>query len=107
MEQTECQTCKCQAAASCPACHSTPLQIYSLHTALVRMRQEPHLGKARRVAIHVLLKSLHLGLRAIADLRPLVVLGDLHIQAAHAEAVAAAEAARLLHLRCQRQKLGA
>ena len=57
-----------------------------------------HLGEAGRVAVHVLLKALHLGLGAVADLRPLVVLLDLHVQAAHAQAVAAAEASCLLHL---------
>ena len=70
-------------------------------------RQKRHLGEAGRVAIHVLLKALHLGLGAVADLRPLVVLLDLHVQTAHAQAVAAAEAASLLHLRCERKNYSA
>ena len=57
-----------------------------------------HLGEAGRVAVHVLLEALHLGLGAVADLRPLVVLLDLHVQAAHAQAVAAAETSSLLDL---------
>ena len=98
--QTECQTCTSPEATSWLACTQHAFTA-ALSMVLVCIRQETHLSKAGRVAVHVLLEALHLGLGAVADLRPLVVLLDLHIQAAHTQAVAAAEAASLLHLRCE------
>lgn len=121
LKPTECQTCTSHEAASWPASQigrlgRSPWEVLIgigqkvdackrglMHTSILKLTKasgtsNPHLGEAGRVAVHVLLKALHLGLRAVADLRPLVVLLNFHIQTAHAEAVAAAEAAGLLYL---------